>query len=336
MKTATLRSLVAFTSLIQSCTATTHPTRTEQVPMQKAPASWTHALSGTTHLDWEPVLSARWKVSRKGLINFERPEAKNLPDDEMDIALPVHVLRHPTRGVFIFDTGVSKDLADGGSGGAAWPLSLFLSTLKPVEPLSTILARQPGPLAGVFYSHLHADHVLGTPDVPRGTPLYTGLHEAQATSFQNLFLRSSYERFFAGQEPTTELDLSQAPAIGCVRHAFDFFGDGSLWLIAVPGHTPGSLALVANTQEGPVLFTGDSSHTRWGWEHHVEPGTYTADHAQNRDALAQLASIAREVPQLRVMVGHEIEPAGPVTEDIARPVETSTSCAPRPTDSIAK
>ena len=36
---------------------------------------------------------------------------------------------------------------------------------------------------------------------------------------------------------------------------------------------------------GPVLCTGDTSHTRWGWENGVEPGTYTADQAQNADSL---------------------------------------------------
>lgn len=59
-----------------------------------------------------------------------------------------------------------------------------------------------------------------------------------------------------------------------------------------------------------MLFTGDSCHTRWGWEHQVEPGEFTADHAQNRDSLGQLASVATALPGLTVMTGHEWEPAG--------------------------
>jgi glyoxylase-like metal-dependent hydrolase (beta-lactamase superfamily II) len=305
----TTRLLPAVLLLLQACAFTTHPTRPERVSTQSTPATWTAALSGPVALEWEPVVSGRWKVERAGLINVDHPDAKGLPHDEVDIVLPVHVLRHPTRGVFIIDTGVSQGLADGAGGGVGWPVSGFLASLRAESSLKAVLARQPSPLAGVFFTHLHLDHVLGLPDVPPGTPLYTGPNETTPTSFQNLFLRGTYANLFAGQAPTTELDASAGVAIGEVAHAIDFFGDGSLWVVATPGHTPGSLAFVAHTTQGPVLFTGDTSHTRWGWEHQVEPGTFTGDHAQNRASLAQLASIAKAVPGLVVQTGHELEAA---------------------------
>lgn len=296
--------------LFTACAFTTHPTKTEAITTAHAPASWNEALSGSTTLEWEPVLSATWKVDRAGLINLERPEAKGLPHDEADIVLPVHVLRHPTRGTFIIDTGVSKGLADGTGGGIGFPVSSFLGSMKAKESLASILARQPAPLAGVLFTHLHLDHVLGLPDVPKGTPLYTGPGETSPTSFQNLFLRGTYSNLFDGQAATTELDVSQGVTIRSVAKAIDFFGDGSLWVISSGGHTPGSLAYVAKTSRGFVLFTGDTCHTRWGWEHQVEPGEFTADHAKNLESLHQLASLAREVPGLIVQTGHEFEPAG--------------------------
>jgi N-acyl homoserine lactone hydrolase len=295
--------------VLSSCTFSTHPTRPGPVAGSPARATWAEALSGDTRLDWEPVISARWKVEREGLVNLERPEAKDLPRDEVDIVLPVHVLRHPTRGTFIIDTGVSRSLKAGTGGGIAFPVSGFFSAMKPEVALGDLLAQQPAPLAGVFFTHLHLDHVLGLPDVPPGTPLYTGPNETTPTSFQNLFLRATYANLFTGQAATTELDVTRGARIGEVSHAVDFFGDGSLWVIAAPGHTPGSLAFLANTSRGPVLFAGDTCHTRWGWEHQVEPGTFTGDHAQNRASLAQLASIAKQVPGLVVLTGHEFEPA---------------------------
>lgn len=314
MNNATHRlvSAVVFLLLSASCAFTTHPTKTERITTPRTPTSWSDALSGSARLEWEPVLSAKWKVERKGLINLERAEAKDLPKDEMDIVLPVHVLRHPTRGTFIIDTGISQGLKDGTGGGIGWPVSSFLGAMKPEESLASILKRQPAPLAGVFFTHLHLDHVLGLPDVPAGTPLYTGPGETTPTSFQNAFLRGTYANLFKGQQATTELDVSQGVGIGSVKHAIDFFGDGSLWVIASPGHTPGSLAYVANTSKGAVLFAGDTSHTRWGWENQVEPGEFTGDHAQNVESLSQLASIAKELSALTVMTGHEWEPAGAI------------------------
>lgn len=313
MTNATRRIVPAVLLLLSSaCAFTTHPTAAARVETSSTPASWKEALAGPVTLEWEPVLSAKWKVARSGLINLERPEAKDLPKDEMDIVLPVHVLRHPTRGTFIIDTGVSQSLKDGRGGGVGWPVTSFLESMKAETSLKEILAKHPAPLAGVFFTHLHLDHVLGMPDVPATTPLYTGPGETTPTSFQNAFLRSTYAKLFAGQQPTTELDVSAGVTIGQVQKAIDFFGDGSLWVIASPGHTPGSLAFVANTSKGPVLFTGDTCHTRWGWEHQVEPGEFTGDHAENRASLVQLSSLAGEVPGLLVHTGHEWEPAGPI------------------------
>lgn len=307
-------SVVAVLLLASACAFSTHPTKSERIDSPRTPTNWSDALSGSTKLEWESVVSGRWRVPRSGMINLERPEAKDLKDEEMDIVLPVNVLRHPERGTFIVDTGVSQSLKDGKGGGVTFPLSSWVGSIKGEESLASILARQPAPLAGVFFTHLHPDHVLGTLDVPKGTPLYTGQGESAQRSLTFIALRGTYGNLFEGQAPTTELETSAGVAIGEVKHAIDFFGDGSLWVIATPGHTPGSLAFVANTTKGPVLFTGDTSHTRWGWEHQVEPGSYTADHETNRASLAQLASIAKELPSLTVMTGHEAEPAGPIAQ----------------------
>ena len=85
----------------------------------------------------------------------------------------------------------------------------------------------------------------------------------------------------------------------------DVFGDGSLWALYVPGHTPGSTAFLARTPNGPVLMTGDTCHTRWGWEHDVEPGSFTADHEANARNLARLRRLAAEHPTIDVRLGHQ-------------------------------
>ncbi len=54
-----------------------------------------------------------------------------------------------------------------------------------------------------------------------------------------------------------------------------------------------------------MLFTGDTSHTRWGWENDVEPGTFTADQARNADSLARLRRLVQEHPEIDVRLGHQ-------------------------------
>ena len=100
-------------------------------------------------------------------------------------------------------------------------------------------------------------------------------------------------------------DSPAEPAREAPLAVLDVFGDASLWALHVPGHTPGSMAYLVRTPAGPQLLVGDTSHTRWGWENGVEPGTFTEDHEQNATSLAALRDLAARHPTLRVHLGHQ-------------------------------
>lgn len=107
-----------------------------------------------------------------------------------------------------------------------------------------------------------------------------------------------------GKQRLQEWDFrgdAQDPFEGIV----DIFEDGSMFAISVPGHTPGSVAYLVRTTQGPVLLTGDTSHTRWGWEHAVEPGDFTRDNARNLRNLQRLKALVARHPQVVVRLGHQ-------------------------------
>jgi glyoxylase-like metal-dependent hydrolase (beta-lactamase superfamily II) len=85
----------------------------------------------------------------------------------------------------------------------------------------------------------------------------------------------------------------------------DIFGDGSVWALSVPGHTPGSTAYLVRTPGGPKLLVGDASHTSWGWIHGVEPGTFSADRPRSAESLATLRDLVRDHPAIEVYLGHQ-------------------------------
>jgi glyoxylase-like metal-dependent hydrolase (beta-lactamase superfamily II) len=174
-------------------------------------------------------------------------------------------------------------------------------------PLGTFLAAHPEPLKGVFFTHLHLDHVAGAPDLPRSTPIYTGPGEPSDRGFLNMFTQPCIDRALEGLPPISEWSFRADPD-GRFAGVVDVFGDGSFWALWTPGHTPGSTAYLARTPRGPVLFTGDTSHTLWGWEHDVEPGGFTADHVRNVLSLARLRRLAREHPTIDVRLGHQRGP----------------------------
>lgn len=268
-----------------------------------APAAAEVDLDAPGPITHEAVVSARWQVDRAGLLDLTDPAAAGLEDGKHDIVLSVHVLRHPERGVFVVDTGYPAAPLPGG-----WLLEQVAADMQPVESLAAIVARQPAPLAGVLLTHSHLDHVLGLVDVPAEVPVTAGAGEERPA---NAFARLTHPVFRRGlgDRSLTTLDFAGDAAVDLdgIR-ALDLLGDGSLYALDVAGHTPGSAAYLARTADGPVLFTGDCSHTAWGWEHDVAPGTFTVDPEGNRRSLAALQALAAAHPSMRVHVGHEERP----------------------------
>ena len=247
------------------------------------------------------VTAAKWAVPLEGLVDLSDPAAAELEAGLYDMEVLVHVIEHPVHGRWLVDSGVSQGEGERVAG-AGLALGSFLKDMEVLTSTAEFLEQ--GPVEGVLLTHAHVDHVLGLNDLPLDTPIWTGPGEGTTRAGQNLLLRPWYRHAFADRS-LNSFDVTQAQAFGPVPAAWDLFGDGSVWVLSTPGHTAGSIAVWARTEQGPVLMTGDTSHTRWGWEHDVTPGTYTEDHVGNAESLAQLRSLAAMDPATQVIFGHE-------------------------------
>jgi N-acyl homoserine lactone hydrolase len=301
---------------IRGDVATTHAAQSSTLGTSSSAAELEAVMDQAGPIQIDTVLSARWAVTRAGLINLDDPKARaaGLEDGPEPIEVYFHALRHPTRGLFIIDSGVERALFGDPEHAAVRGLVRRLSGIENMRvetDLASWRERQKQPLAGVFLTHLHLDHVLGLPDVPAGTALYIGQGEASARGFMNLFTRALTDRILDGHAPLQEWRYGADPT-GRFAGVIDIFSDGSLWALHVPGHTPGSTAYLARTPSGPVLFVGDACHTRFGWQHGVEPGTFSADRAESRISLEALEALAVRHPALDVRLGHQGHDGGRV------------------------
>jgi len=290
------------------CRASTHATRVATLGKPTSCQAMEALLERPGPIEVETVVGADWAVTRAGLIDLDDPKAKaaGLKDGDEPIQIFVHVVRHPTRGTFLIDSGVSRKLVEDPAGmGIGWVVRKFLHPEKIAVRTDTaaLLRREPG-LTGVLLTHLHLDHISGVPDLPAGVPLYSGPGDAAERGFLLMFSQGTMDHLLAGHEALQELPFTPDPS-GHFTGVLDLFGDGSLFAILVPGHTAGSVAYVARTPRGPVLFTGDTCHTRWGWEHDVPPGEFSMDHDHNRASLAALRGLAARHPALDVRLGHQ-------------------------------
>jgi N-acyl homoserine lactone hydrolase len=290
---------------LSACTQTTHPTKPADLGRQISSAAMESLIDQPGPIELKTIVGADWTADLSGLLNLNDPKAvqAGLKDREEPIQIYAYLVRHPTRGFFMVDTGVSKRLVEDPAGlGVGWVLRHFahIEKMQVRQDTLSVIKSEGAPLKGVFMTHLHLDHISGMPDVPKDVPIYTGPGEPEYSNFENMFVQGIFE----GRPALQEFQVSKDPD-GKLDGVIDVFGDGSFFAIQSSGHTPGSLAFVARTPTGPVLLTGDTCHTRWGWDHGVEPGTFIDDRERNRKNLLALKALSERHPKMIVKLGHQ-------------------------------
>jgi N-acyl homoserine lactone hydrolase len=303
--------VLSILTICQACGLSDHPIVQSNLGRPSSFTELEKVVDTPGPIEVQTINSADWTVPLAGLVNLKSASAKeaHLVDRPEPIHVFAHILRHPKFGTYLVDTGVSQHILDDPSGsGLSWIVRQVMPLDKLIIRQSTaqIMAGIPGGIQGIFFTHLHVDHISGMPDIPGNAPLYVGRTESAQTSFQNAFVRGTTTKLLEGKAPLEEWPFRLNEGRLIVGEVVDIFGDGSAFAIGAPGHTPGSTAYVLRTPKGPVLLTGDTSHTRRGWEHGVEPGSYTADQPTNLKSLLLLKDLASRHPDMEVRLGHQM------------------------------
>jgi glyoxylase-like metal-dependent hydrolase (beta-lactamase superfamily II) len=116
---------------------------------------------------------------------------------------------------------------------------------------------QPTDIRHLAFSHMHGDH-CGNGNYFTAATLYMQRVEYEA-AFGPDVARFNYN-------PATYGDLRNNHVL-MLSGDFDVFGDGSIVIVATPGHTIGHQSLfVRLPRSGPVVLSGDLAHFRENWE----------------------------------------------------------------------
>ncbi|KAJ7576813.1 beta-lactamase-like protein [Mycena floridula] len=115
----------------------------------------------------------------------------------------------------------------------------------------------PATVDAVIWSHTHLDHIGDMAKFPSSTELVVG-PGSNLKTYPTDPEATLLESYFANRKVTTL--AFDGLKIGELN-AFDFFGDGSLYLLDTPGHCPGHLcALARTTPTTALLLGGDACH----------------------------------------------------------------------------
>ncbi len=306
---ATLMLGCLLALLLQGCSLTTHPVEKSKLGKSSSSAEMEALIEQPGPIQLETINSVEWAVPLAGLLNLNSTAAKEtgLKDRDEPMQVYAHVLKHPRYGNFLVDTGVSKKLLDNpGQEGVSWLIlkGMPIEKMRLIKGTAEIVHDLQAKLSGVFFTHLHIDHISGMPDIPNDVPLYIGATESTEQHWKNMVVQGTSDRLLKNKQPLQEWQFQPDPR-GKFDGIIDIFADGSVYAISVPGHTPGSVAYLVRTGKGPVLLTGDTCHTRWGWEHTVEPGEYTQNQERNLKNLKRLKELVDAHPKIQVRLGHQ-------------------------------
>jgi glyoxylase-like metal-dependent hydrolase (beta-lactamase superfamily II) len=177
------------------------------------------------------------------LFNFKREELK-----EVDFVNASYLIVHP-RGTLMFDAGAVADSHFKGDGVPV--VEGIMSATKPLLPQLAAAGFTPRQVTYFALSHYHSDHTANANEFANATWI---VQKAErdfmfADNPQGIIQPASYA---ALRNATTKILDNQD---------FDVFGDGSVVVMATPGHTPGhQVVAVKLANRGTVVLGGDLYH----------------------------------------------------------------------------
>ncbi len=164
-------------------------------------------------------------------------------------------------------------------------------------------------LRGIYLTHAHWDHVTSLPDFP-GVTTYLPQSEMDFINSgdESAHLLRSFVEQGNAQLATYTLDDGPYEILARSR---DLYGDGSVVIVALGGHTPGSVGLFVNLPSGKrYLFAGDIVWAREGYQIPAERpwlARRLVDHndAGVREAIVELHELHELHPELVIVPAHD-------------------------------
>jgi N-acyl homoserine lactone hydrolase len=240
------------------------------------------------------------------------------------------LVKHP-QGSVLIDTGNSSRFDDEVN---VYPFALRLklkalvAQLDPAVPLPWLLhllGEDPGKIRWVILSHVHLDHAGGLMDLPQLPVLLTKEElqfaydrDAQAKGY---VLAAYSQKFPPADAPTLKFDPRPYETFD---ESVDLYGDGSVVVVPLRGHTPGSVGIFVNlNQRRRLFYVGDAVDDERGFVDRVGKPLLLRDSDNDaqraNEIVAKLNQLHAEAPEISIIPAHgrnaylRVFPGGPLS-----------------------
>lgn len=253
---------------------------------------------------------------------FERPGGRletlkisgiGLPRSKWSwVPCPAFLIRHPSAGPILVDTGLHPSVASKPSANIGRVLTRF--SQPRLEPGADVPARLRAKgldakgIRTVVMTHLHYDHSSAISEFPNAVFVLNEAEWTAATTDSRPLLRGyrpqHYDYVFDYR--TVSFDRSGVSSYGSFARTFDLFGDGSVRLAFTPGHSAGHMCVIARLSQRDFVIAGDSVYTMRQLDGGPEPPRPLDRHTWKR-SLQELQLFKREYPDAVIVPSHDAE-----------------------------
>ncbi len=210
------------------------------------------------------VFNSGWVTANKKMVMAGAKKEKIL------MPATYAMIRHPEKGLILYDTGYHTKFYKA----TKYPPYRIMRYLTPAkieeeDNVDRKLEKMGIPTSEVntiILGHGHVDHVPGVIYFPQAKLIMERKEwESMQGPALKVFTKGYITSLYKGiTNEMTLLDLtSQGTPYGPFDCALDLWGDSSMILVPLPGHTPGQMGLLVNLPDGrTVFFIGDATWLR--------------------------------------------------------------------------
>ena len=155
----------------------------------------------------------------------------------------------------------------------------------------------------VLLTHLDCDHANGLTQVADAKHILVSHTEMKFANKRSLVNRIRYQRKWWNGVNLTLFDWNST--YGPFHRSYDLFGDGSVMMVNIPGHSDGLCAVkITNASGRFVLLFSDGGYATKSWKEMIASGV-AEDKEQQRQSLAWIREQSMDANCVESLANHD-------------------------------